>query len=80
MINKLRICLNVLLHYGKYKKIVGQPVKIIKNDGLTKYNNIVGKIGVVTDFEYANFNKPIVVYFVSKRKEYCFSIDELEII
>lgn len=79
-ISKLGICLNILLHYGKYQKIVGKRVKIVKNEGLPKYNNIVGKIGVVTDFEYINFSKPIVVYFANKRKEYCFSFDELEIV
>lgn len=77
--SKLKICLNVLLHYSKYRKIVGEPVKIIKNDGLEKYNILIGQVGYVRDFQFQNLNKPIIVRFPKTKKEYCFSLDELEI-
>lgn len=77
--NKLGICLNVLLHYNKYKKLVGEQVEIIKNDGLSKYNDLVGKVGYVCDFEFENFAKPLIVHFPKTKKEYCFGIDELKL-
>lgn len=79
-IDKFGICLNVLLHYGKYRKLVGEQVKIIKNDGLEQYNMLIGEIGFVYGFEYENFEKPIIIHFPKIKKEYCFAIDELEII
>lgn len=78
-VNELGICLNVLLHYKKYKKLLGRQVKVIKNDGLEKYSKLVGKVGFVADFEYINFKKPIIVWFPNQEKEYCFGIDELEL-
>lgn len=78
VIKKFGICLNVLLHYGKYRKIVGEQVKIVKNDGLEKYNKLVGQIGYVCDFEFENFKKPIIVHFPKLKNEYCFAINELE--
>ena len=51
-IKKIKICLNVLLHYSKYKKLVGEQVKIIKNDGLPQYTNLIGEIGYVCDLEF----------------------------
>lgn len=77
-IKKLGICLNVLFHYGKYKKLLGYKVRIIKNDGLSQYSMLVGEIGYVCDFEFENFEKPIIVHFPKLKKEYCFTIDELE--
>ena len=77
--SKLKICLNVLLHYSKYRKIVGEQVKIVKNDGLEQYSMLVGEIGYVCSFEFENFKKPIIVYFPKIKKEYCFSLDELEV-
>ena len=77
--NKLGICLNVLLHYNKYKKLVGEQVEIIKNDGLSKYDDLIGKIGYVCDFEFENFEKPLIVHFPKIKKEYCFGIDELKL-
>lgn len=77
--SKLKICLNVLLHYGKYRRIVGEQVKIVKNNGLEQYNMLIGEIGYVYSFEFENFKKPIIVHFPKTKKEYCFSIDELEI-
>lgn len=77
-INKLGICLNVLLHYGEYKKLLGYRVRIIKNDGSSQYNMLIGKIGYVYDFEFENFDKPIIVHFPKIKKEYCFAIDELK--
>lgn len=78
--SKFIICLNVLLHYGGYRKIVGEQVKILKNNGLEKYNELIGEIGYVWSFEFENFEKPIIVHFPKIKKDYCFSIDELEII
>lgn len=78
-IKKLGICLNVLLHYGKYKKLLGYRVRIIKNNGLSQYNKLVGEIGYVYDFEFENFDKPIIVHFPKIKKEYCFAIDELKL-
>ena len=75
---KLEICLNVLLQYGKYKKLLGYNVRIIKNDGLSKYNKLIGEIGYVCNFEFENYEKPIIVHFPKLKKEYCFAIDELE--
>lgn len=79
-IDKFGICLNVLLHYGKYRKLVGEQVKIIKNDGLEQYNMLIGEIGYVHSFEYENFKKPIIIHFPKTKKQYCFAINELEII
>jgi hypothetical protein len=78
-INKFGICLNVLLHYGKYRKIVGEQVEIIKNNGLDKYNKLIGKIGFVKGFEYENFKKPIIIYFPKTKEQYCFAINEIKI-
>lgn len=77
-IKKLGICLNVLFHYGKYKKLLGCKVRIIKNDSLSQYNKLIGEIGYVCDFEFINFSKPIIVYFPKLKKAYCFAIDEFE--
>ena len=49
-VSKLGICLNVLLHYGKYKKLLGEQVKVIKNDGLPQYANLINEVGYVSDF------------------------------
>ncbi len=75
---RLGICLNVLLHYKKYKKLLGEQVTVVKNDGLDQYNNLIGEQGFVTDFEYVNFEKPIIVWFPKIKKEYCFAIKELK--
>ena len=64
--------------YGKYKKLLGYRVRIIKNNGLSQYNKLVREIGYVYDFEFENFDKPIIVHFPKIKKEYCFAIDELE--
>ncbi len=77
--NKLGICLNVLLHYNKYNKLVGRQVEIIKNDGLSKYDDLIGEIGYVCNFEFENFKKPLIVHFPKTKKEYCFGIDELKL-
>lgn len=79
-IDKFGICLNVLLHYGKYRKLVGEQVKIIKNDGLEQYNMLIGEIGLVYGFEYENFDKPIIIHFPKIKRQYCFALNELEII
>lgn len=76
---RLGICLNVLLHYKKFIKIIGKEVKIIKNDGLEKYNKLIGEIGLVIDFEFVNFKNPIVIWFPKLEREYCFAFDELEL-
>ena len=77
--NKLAICLNVLLHYDNYKKLVGRQVEIIKNDGLPKYDDLIGKIGYVYDFEFVNFKKPLIVHFPKTKEKYCFGINELKL-
>lgn len=77
--NKLAICLNVLLHYGNYKKLVGEQVEIIKNDGLPKYDDLIGKVGYVCDFEFVNFKKPLIVRFPKTKEKYCFGINELKL-
>ena len=76
---KLKICLNVLLHYSKYRNIVGGQVKIIKNDTLEQYNRLIGEVGYVYNFEFENFKYPIIVHFPKTNEEYCFSLDELEV-
>ena len=78
-INKYGICLNVLLHYDKDKKLLGKQVKISKNDSLEKYNILIGDIGYVYNFEYKNFEKPIIIYFPKDNRQLCFSINEFEI-
>lgn len=78
-ITKIKIFLNILLHYSKYKKLVGEQVEIIKNDGLQQYNNLIGEIGYVCNFEFENFEKPLIVHFPKTKKEYCFGIDELKL-
>lgn len=78
-IRKIKICLNVLLHYNRYKKLVGEQVEIIKNDGLSQYNNLIGEIGYVRNFEFENFEKPLIVRFPKMGRDYCFGIDELKL-
>lgn len=78
-IRKIRICLNVLLHYSKYKELVGEQVEIIKNDGLPQYTNLIGEIGYVCNFEFENFQKPVMVHFPEMGRDYCFGIDELKL-
>ena len=73
--NKFGICLNVLLHYGKYRKIVGYKVRIKE---IADYPCLVGEIGYVYDFEYRNFSKPIIIHFPKTKKQYCFAINEIE--
>lgn len=75
---KLKIILNVLLHYNKYEKLIGEQVKIIKNNGLKKYDKLIGEIGVVYDFEYVNFKKPFIIWFPTLNKKYCFSLNEFK--
>lgn len=77
--NKLGICLNVLLHYSKYEELVGEEVEIIKNNGLPIYDALIGEIGYVCNFEFQNFEKPLIVHFPKTKKEYCFGIDELKL-
>lgn len=77
--DKFGICLNVLLHYGKYRKLVGEQVKSIKNDGLEQYSMLVGEIGYVYGFEYENFEKPIIIHFPKTKRNYCFALKEIEI-
>ncbi len=79
-IAKFKICLNVLLHYGIYRRIVGEQVRIIKNNGKEQYNMLIGEIGYVYGFEYENFEKPIIIHFPKTKRNYCFAINELEII
>lgn len=78
-IKKAKICLNVLLHYGKYKKLVGEQVEIIKNDDLSQYSNLIGEVGYVCNFEFENFEKPLIVHFPKIKRDYCFGIDELKL-
>ncbi len=77
---KITICLNVILHYGKYRKMSGQNVKITKNNGYPKYDYLVGKIGYISGFDFKNLKKPFIVRFCINKKwhEYCFSRNEFE--
>lgn len=76
---KIKICLNVLLHYSKYCELVGKQVEIIENNSLQQYSKLIGEIGYVYDFEFENFEKPIIIHFPKIKREYCFSIEELEV-
>lgn len=77
---KLGIILNVLLHYGKYEKLLGSQVKIVKNNSKEKYNDYIGKIGIVSGFEYKNFANPLIIMFFTNgtSKDLCFSFNEIE--
>lgn len=80
-ITKTKICLNVMKNYDKYKKLLGEQVRIIKNDGLEKYDKFIGKIGIVTSFEFVNFEKPLIITFFKgdgNPQQYCFGFDEIE--
>lgn len=70
---KIKIILNVLLHYAKYRKIVGEFVKII--DG--KYKN---EIGYVYYFEFENFKFPYIIHFPKTGEEFCYNINEFKIL
>lgn len=74
---KIKIILNVLLHYGKYRKIVGHKVRILKNNGLTYYDKFIGTEGYVLDFEFYRFDKPIIVR-LNDKTEKCFALNEFE--
>lgn len=77
---KLGIILNVLLHYGKYEKLLGSRVKIVRNNGKEKYNDYIGKTGIVSGFEYRNFSNPLIITFFTNKtsKCLCFSFNEIE--
>lgn len=76
---KFKIILNVLLHYGKYRKMVGRNVRILKNNGLIKYNKLIGETGHVIGFEFYRIEKPIIVKF-NNNEELCFAPNELEVL
>lgn len=75
---RFKIIMNVLLHYKKYKKLLGLQVVIKSNKGLRKYDKYIGKIGVVDKFEFYNFKFPIIVWFPKTDEHYCFSLKEIE--
>lgn len=76
---KFKIILNVLLHYGKYRKMVGRSVRILKNNGLKQYDKYIGTIGYVLDFEFYRIEKPIIVR-LNDGSEKLFAINELEVL
>lgn len=76
---KMKLILNILLHYEKYRKMVGYKVRIIKNDSLKRYDKYIDTIGYVLDFEFYNFDKPIIVK-LNDKSEKCFAINELEVL
>lgn len=78
-IKKLEICLNVLLHYGKYKKSLKKTIMIKKWDVLKKYPKLIQEPGYVIGFDIENFKKPIVVYFVKTLRSYNFATNEFKI-
>lgn len=74
---ELKIILNILLNYRKYRKIVGSFV-CIKTSSKSSYR---GEMGYVYSFEFENLKYPIVVRMcsdVNRGKEICCSIKELE--
>lgn len=74
---KIKLILNILFHYGKYRKIVCYKVRILKNNGLAYYDKFVGTDGYVVGFEFFRFDKPIIVR-LNDGTEKCFSFDEIE--
>lgn len=74
---KIKLILNILLHYGKYQKILGHKIKIVKNDGLKKYDKYINTYGFVVDFEFYRFDKPVIIR-LNDKTEKCFSFDEIE--
>ena len=63
------------------KKILGERVKIIKNEGLEKYDKLIGNVGVVTSFEFVNVKKPLIITFFKgdgNPQQYCFGFDEIQ--
>ena len=66
---------NVFKNENKFKYC--HRVKVIKNDGLKKYDEYIGKIGFYDGLEYWNKEKPFRVDFFEDGK-LCFSEDELE--
>ena len=67
---------NMLKNHDKFKP--GQRVKIIKNNGLEKYNNLVGEIGWYDELEIGNKEAPFQIFIPKIQKTLCFSEDELE--
>ena len=74
---KIKLILNILLHYKRYRKIVGHKVRILKNNGLAYYDKFIGTEGYVLDFEFYRFDKPIIVK-LNDKTEKCFSFSEIE--
>lgn len=68
--HEMEIILNVLLHYRKYRKLLGKKVNV--NTGQKER-----EIGWVYGFEFDNFKYPIQVRF-SDNVVLCYSIKELE--
>ena len=68
--HEIKIILNVLLHYRKYRKILGNKVSVDRRQKERE-------IGWVYGFEFDNFKYPIQVMF-SDNVVLCYSIKELE--
>ena len=43
-----------------------------------KYDDLVGKIGYVSDFAFCNFENPLEVTIIDTNEKLCFSFDEIE--
>lgn len=73
--SRLGKAIAVFKNEDKFK--YGYRVKVIKNNGLKKYDKFIGKIGIYDGLEYWNKEKPFRVDFFEDGK-FCFSEDELE--
>ena len=75
MKNKIKIIFNILKNYSKYRKLVGTKVLIVENKDLEKYNNYIGRTGVVYGFQFDNTKNPFIIRFTTG-EELCFNSKE----
>lgn len=73
--SRLGKAIAVFKNENKFK--YGYRVKVVKNNGLKKYDKYIGKVGVYDGLEYWNKEKPFRVDFLDGTC-LCFSENELE--
>ena len=73
--SRLGKAIAVFKNENKFK--YGYRVKVVKNNGLKKYDKYIGKVGIYDGLEYWNKEKPCRVDFLDGTC-LCFSEDELE--
>lgn len=73
--SRLGKAIAVFKNENKFK--YGYRVKVVKNNGLKKYDKYIGKVGIYDGLEYWNKEKPFRVDFLDGTG-LCFSEDELE--